>query len=134
MQGSGTTEFVSVTGPGTNNFAVSAVKADPFVNNRIYFGLSQGRVIKVDNAHEGDPVQGTVVADLPGAASVSCFYMDKQTPNDMLISLFNYGATLKNVWVSYNAGGEWNSIEGDLPDIPVRWAIFDPANHDRAMM
>ncbi len=131
----GGTDFVTVTGAGTNNFDVSAVKADPFVDNRIYFGITNGRVIRVDNANTTNTsVPGTVVADLPGTASVSCFYMDKQTPNDMLISLFNYGATLKNVWVSYNAGGEWNSIEGDLPDIPVRWAIFDPANHDRAMI
>ncbi|MBK9981898.1 MAG: PKD domain-containing protein [Saprospiraceae bacterium] len=131
----GSTDFVTVTGAGTNNFDVSAVKADPFVSNRIYFGVTNGRVIRVDNANTTNTsVPGTVVADLPGTASVSCFYMDKQTPNDMLISLFNYGATLKNVWVSYNAGGEWNSIEGDLPDIPVRWAIFDPANHDRAMI
>lgn len=130
----GTTDFVTVQGANIGNFDVSAVKADPFVSNRIYFGISNGRVVRVDNANTGSPVQGTVIADLPGTASVSCFYMDKQTPNDMLISLFNYGATLKNVWVSNNAGSEWTSIEGDLPDIPVRWAIFDPANHDRAMI
>jgi PKD repeat protein len=51
-----------------------------------------------------------------------------------LISLFNFGAGLKNIWVTYDDGAEWTSIEGDLPDLPVRWAIFDPANHDRAMI
>ena len=128
----GATDYVNISGA---NFAgVSAVKADPFVANRIYFGGNNGTVVRVDNAHTGNPVAGTIVADLPGAASVSCFYMDKQTPNDMLISLFNYGANLENVWVSNNAGGEWTAIEGDLPDIPVRWAIFDPANHDRVMI
>ncbi len=130
----GTTDEVDITGPGISNVNVSAVKADPFVANRIYFGGASGRVIRVDNANTGDLVQGTLIADLPGSASVSCFYMDKQTPDDMLISLFNYGGLLENVWVSYDAGAEWNSIEGDLPDIPVRWAIFDPANHDRAMI
>jgi PKD repeat protein len=123
-----------VTGQGISNVNVSAVKADPFVPNRIYFGSASGRVIRVDNANVGNPVTGTVIADLPGTASVSSFYMDKQTPNDMLISLFNYGGTLENIWISNNAGAEWTSIEGDLPDIPVRWAIFDPANHDRVMI
>ncbi len=128
----GLTDYVNISGVNFSN--CSAVKADPFVPNRIYFGGASGMVVRVDNANVGASVTGTLIADLPGAASVSCFYMDKQTPNDMMITLFNYGATLKNVWVSYTAGSEWNSIEGDLPDIPVRWGIFDPANHDRAMI
>jgi hypothetical protein len=120
-----------VTGIG---MTVSAVKADPFVPNRIYFGGAGGRVMRVDNANVGNPVSGTLVADLPANAPVSCIYLDKQSPDEMLISLFEYGASLENVWITYNGGGEWTSIEGDLPDIPVRWAIFDPANHDRAMI
>jgi hypothetical protein len=63
--------------------------------------------------------------------------MDKQTPDDCLISLFNYGGSLENLFVSYNATEatpDWVAIEGDLPDLPIRWAIFDPANHDRAMI
>src|SRR6185503_6277334 len=119
----GLTDFVDLTGPGINSVAVSAIKADPFVNNRIYFGVGGGQVIRVDNANTGNTVSGTIIADFPGNA-VSCVYLDKQTPNDMLVSLFNYGATLKNIYLTNNAGGDWNSIEGDLPDIPVRWAIF----------
>lgn len=131
---SGFTDFVSIESLGIE---VSAVKADPHVPNRIYFGGASGRVVRVDNAHEGTLIpfaNAKLIADLPGSASVSSVYMDRQTPDDMLISLFNYGATLKNIWVTYNAGEEWTSIEGDLPDIPVRWAIFDPANHDRVMI
>lgn len=124
-------EEVDVSG---QSLSVSAVKVDPHVPNRVYFGGASGRVVRVDNAHEGNPVQGTLIADLPGSASVSSVYMDKQTPDHMLISLFNYGASLKNVWVTYNAGADWEAIEGDLPDMPVRWAIFDPANHDRVML
>ncbi|MGB4850265.1 MAG: PKD domain-containing protein [Saprospiraceae bacterium] len=128
---SGDVEEVKISGQGVS---VSAVKADPFVANRIYFGGGSGRVLQIDNANIDNPAQAKVIADLPGTASVSCFYIDKQTPNDMLISLFNFGATLENIWISTNAGDEWNSIEGDLPDMPVRWAIFDPANHDRVML
>ncbi|MEO6132008.1 MAG: PKD domain-containing protein, partial [Saprospiraceae bacterium] len=130
----GSTDDVTVS--NVSGVSVSAVKADPFVANRIYFGLSRGRVMRVDNANVGSTVQGTLLVTLPGAngASVSCIYLDKQTPNDMLVSLFNYGANLKNVWMSTDGGGAFTSIEGDLPDIPVRWAIFDPADHDRAMI
>ena len=113
---------------------VSAVKADPNEPNRVYFGGRNGQVIKVENANNGTSVTGTVFADFPSVASVSCIYMDKQSSQEVLVSLFNYGSALENLWVTYDGGVQWNSIEGDLPDLPVRWAIFDPADHDRAMI
>ncbi len=115
------------------NIVVTAVKADPVVPNRVYFGGQSGLVLRTDNTNVGNP-QGFVYADLPGNANVSCIYKDTLSDTDALISLFNYGSTLENIWVTYNDGADWTSIEGDLPDIPVRWAIFDPVDHDRAMI
>ena len=116
------------------NINVTATLPDPAVPNRVYFGGQSGLVIRVDDANTGNHKPAVVFADLPGTASVSSVYMDKQTSDHALISLFNYGATLKNIWVTYNAGADWTAIEGDLPDIPVRWAVFDPSDHDRAMI
>ncbi len=127
----GQATYVDIQGYNVN---VSAVAVDPAVPNRVYFGGGSGLVLRVDDANTGDTRAATVFANLPGNASVSSIYMDKQTSDHALISLFNYGASLKNVWVTYNGGTEWQSIEGDLPDLPVSWAIFDPANHDRAMI
>ena len=118
----------------THNVNVSAVKADPNVPNRIFFGGQLGMVVRVDDANTGTSKTGTLVADFPGNASVSCIYMDKQTSQDILGSLFNFGSSLKNIWLTNNGGTDWQSIEGDLPDLPVRWALFDPADHDRAMI
>ena len=130
-----TSQLDKVDIPGYN-INVTAVKADPLVPNRIYFGGQSGLVLRIDNAHDGDISTSdvSVFANLPGTASVSCIYLDKQTSDHALISLFNFGSSLENLWVTYNAGVEWASIEGDLPDLPVRWAIFDPADHDRAMI
>ena len=132
---SGAVDFVNIT---NYTLHVTAVLADPNVPNRIYFGGSGGRVVRVDNAN----VEGTTdvagasqyFADLPAGADVSSIYMDNQTSNDALISLFSFGASLKNIWLTTTGGTEWHSIEGDLPDLPVRWAIFDPADHDKAMI
>lgn len=126
-------DFVNIT---NNNIDVSAVLVDPNVPNRLYLGTSGGRVLRIDNANTGETVvaANTYFADLPVGADVSCIYMDKQTSNDALISLFNFGGNLKNIWMTTTGGAEWFSIEGDLPDLPVRWAIFDPSNHDRAMI
>ncbi len=124
-------DSVDITGYNVN---VTAVLADPNVPNRVYFGGQAGLVIRVDDAHEGTSVNGTVYANLPVSASVSSVYVDKVNPSHGLISLFNFGGGLKNIWITYDDGEEWASIEGDLPDLPVRWAIFDPANHDKAMI
>ncbi|MEO5906382.1 MAG: hypothetical protein ABIQ11_06635, partial [Saprospiraceae bacterium] len=117
---------------GDPSFQVSAVIADPNVPNRIFFGGEDGRVYRIDNAHEGTNVSGTRLADFP--TTVSSVYMDKSSSSEILVSLFNYGGSLDNVLVSYDGGAEWTSIEGDLPDMPVRWAMFDPADHDRAIL
>jgi PKD repeat protein len=126
-------DYVDIT-----NYTIhpTAVLADPNVPNRLYLGGSGGRVIRIDNADQGESVAGATPywADLPAGADVSCIYMDKQTSNDALISLFNYGGSLENIWMTTTGGAEWFSIEGDLPDLPVRWAIFDPTSHDRAMI
>jgi len=130
----GPIDFVDIT--NFPNINVTAVLADPNVPNRIYLGGSGGRVIRIDNANQGASVVGATpyFADLPVGASVSCIYMDKQTSNEALISVFNFGANLKNIWMTNTGGAEWFSIEGDLPDLPVRWAIFDPSDHDKAMI
>lgn len=118
----------------THDIYVTAVRVDPKVANRVYFGGQNGLVLRVDNANSGTSKTATVFADLPGTASVSCVYMDEQTSQDALISLNNYGSGLKNIWVTYDGGTQWVAIEGDLPDLPVRWAIFDPADHKKAMI
>ncbi len=126
----GTTTEVKIN--GDPNFQVSAVKADPNNPNRIFFGGEDGRVYRINNAHTGTNVTGTRIADFN--SGVSSVYMDKSNSNDIIVSLFNYGGNLENVHVTEDGGAEWISIEGDLPDMPVRWAMFDPANHKRAII
>jgi hypothetical protein len=38
------------------------------------------------------------------------------------------------VWETINGGTTWTSIEGNLPDMPVRWALFNPSNSAQAML
>ncbi len=127
---SGVYDEVNITNNGLN---VTAIKADPNTPNRVFFGGDGGKVLRVDNAHLGDP-SSVQIGNLPVNAAVSSIYLDRLDENHIIVGIFNFGSALKNVWVTYDGGGEWNSIEGDLPDMPVRWAIFDPADHDRAMI
>jgi len=44
----------------------------------------------------------------------------------------NYG--IESVWQSYNAGNSWTNISGNLPDMPIRWAIYNPNNKNNIML
>ncbi|NJN78258.1 MAG: hypothetical protein HC803_07950 [Saprospiraceae bacterium] len=50
----------------------------------------------------------------------------------MLTTVSNYGNV--SVHESLDNGNTWQSVEGNLPDMPVRWVIFDPINPDQAMI
>jgi len=116
---------------GTNS--VRHVLVSKTVANRVYFGLSNGSVVMVDNANTGTSVTGTVIRT--GTGSVSGIAIDPANENHMLVSYSNYGVT--SVWESNNAvsgSPTWTAVEGNLPDMPVRWVMFDPRNTDWALI
>jgi hypothetical protein len=108
------------------------------VANRVYFGFDDGKVIRVNNAN-GTPVAADVKVLRPaGGGSVSCIALDPNsaTENRILVTYSNYGVT--SVFLSTDANTAlvptWASREGDLPDMPVRWAMFDPRNSNWALL
>ena len=53
----------------------------------------------------------------------------------MLVTYSNYCVT--SIYESLNATQAtptWTAVEGNLPDMPVRWAMFDPRNSDWALI
>lgn len=113
---------------------VTHVKVSPTVG-RVYFGLSNGSVVKVDDAFEpGNSKEGTVIKE-PHAGSVSSIAIDENDENHMLVTYSNYGVV--SVYETFNSSSAeplWTSVEGDLPDMPVRWAVFDPRNSGWALL
>jgi hypothetical protein len=49
-----------------------------------------------------------------------------------LVCFSNYG--VQSVWFTNDGGETWKDVEGNLPDIPVRWAIFHPQNDGQALL
>jgi len=52
--------------------------------------------------------------------------------NNLICSYSNYGT--QQVWVSSNGGTSWTNIDGNLPDMPVRWCMFVPGDNTRAII
>ena len=130
------------TGNSSNFFSVAAfaggqitaVTVSPNTANRVFFGLDNGKVVKVDAANGGSPSATDITGgSMPsGAVSVSCIAVETGNDNHLLATYSNYGIT--SVWESTNLGTAWTSVENNLPDMPVRWALFNPNNNTQALL
>ncbi|TGE20584.1 T9SS type A sorting domain-containing protein [Hymenobacter aquaticus] len=119
------------SGSGT----VTHVAVSPNVDNRVYVGTNTGRVIRIDNAN--GTATATTIYNYGSSVSISGVAVERSavTPDPdqhILVTIANYGAT--SVQQTTNGGTSWASAEGNLPDMPVRWVIFDPTGGKRAMV
>jgi hypothetical protein len=115
-----------------NSSRVSAIKVSPFTANRVYFGTQGGRVIRMNNA---DTVtlasSGVNITGTGMTGTVSCINVGT---NDsfLIVSYSNYGVS--NVWITSNGGTSWTAVDGNLPDMPVRWCMFFPGSNTKAIL
>ncbi len=120
-----------VTVSGFNGASVTAVRVSFTTRNRVFFGTDSGAVVRVDSANVGTAKTGVVVSTGLPKGYVSCIELDQANDNHILVTYSNYGLT--SIWESNNGGSSWTSVEGNIPDMPVRWIIFNPANSDQAL-
>lgn len=113
--------------------AVTAVKVSGNVTDRIYLGSKIGNVVKIDNADtvtSGTPGTDIAKANMP-AAVVSCINTGN-SDNYIMVSFSSYD--VEHVWVTTNGGGGWTCIDGNLPNVPVRWCLFYPGSNTKAIV
>lgn len=128
------TTWTNITIAAFNSGRVTAVKVSPVTNHRVFFGLNNGRVVRVDNANAATPT-GThinAVGGMPASATVSCIEVENGDENHLLVTYSNYG--VNSVWETKDGGTSWTSVEGNLPDMPIRWALFNPTNNTQALI
>lgn len=121
-------ETVTLNGAPTGS--VTHLQVSPNVPNRLYLGTGSGRVVKIDDAHTG--LSKTFTQSSVGGGSVSCIAIEKGDENHMLATVSNYGVV--SIHESFDNGNTWQSVEGNLPDMPVRWVLFDPIDPDQAII
>jgi PKD repeat protein len=112
---------------------VSSVTVSPNTSNRVFFGIGNGRVVRIDNAHLAS-FSATHINSSAGMPSgyVTCIEVENGNDNHLLVTYSNYG--VNSVWETTNGGTSWTSVEGNLPDMPIRWALFNPNNSDQALL
>lgn len=103
------------------------LKVSPFNSNSttLMIGTASGRIFKVENAN----TTNYTVSELTGVSfpngAISCIEFG-QTENQIIATFYNYG--IASVWYSSNGGKTWQTKEGDLPNMPVRWALMNPTD------
>lgn len=122
---------------GTSTTALTSFKVSPYTFDRLFFGTDSGQVCKLENASTGN--QGGVNSNttligsssFPKNSTVSCVNTGTND-NNLIVTFSNYGVA--HVWITSNGGTSWTNVSGDLPDIPVRWAIFFPGSNSKAIL
>ncbi|MEZ4919825.1 MAG: T9SS type A sorting domain-containing protein [Saprospiraceae bacterium] len=124
-----TYEDISQLGSGR----ISAIKASPNTANRLFVGTENGNLVRIDNADQnGSITVNTITGAAFPSGYISCVEVQPGDDNHLLVTFSNFGAV--SVWETTNGGTSWQNIEGDLPDMPVRWAIFHPFDYDQVLL
>ncbi len=108
---------------------ISGIKVSPNSDNRVFMGINGGVLLRVDNANTGSPAATNIATGLP-SGYISSIEVETGNDNHLLVTFSNYG--INSIWESINGGASWTSIEGNLPDMPIRWALFNPNNANQA--
>lgn len=125
-----------LTLPGLSGGNPSTFKVSPFTKDRVFIGSSTGKLIRLDNAKTVTSANvNTNATSIAGAAfptaNLSC--VNTGSSDNYLVATFsNYGVS--HVFYSTDGGRNWTKIDGNLPDIPVRWALFDPQDNGRLFL
>ena len=118
------------------NSNATAFKVSPYTANRVYIGGSTGKLLRIDNANTVTAANiAASTTDITGATFPNGFLncVNTGSSDQVLVAVFtNFG--INNVWYSTNGGTAWTAIDGNLPDMPVRWAVIVPGQDDQIIL
>lgn len=121
-----TPEVVNISGMADE---ASHIRVSPY-SGAVFVGTDVGEVYKVSNPAGTSSSTEIGGSSLP-SGSISCIEIGGND-NELLVTFFNYGVT--SVWYTNNGGSSWTNKEGNLPDMPIRWALFNPNNRNEVIL
>ncbi len=111
--------------------SIATSKSKP---NLLYFGRDNSPVpLRVEDAHITDENYTPIFMDrngqLPDGGYLNCILIDPEDEDHVILVYTNYD--IESVFETFNATAndpDWQSAEGNLPNIPIRWAAFHPTD------
>ncbi len=119
---------------------ISHINADSKTANRLYIGTTGGDVFIIDNANSASPVVTEITNNIfpsnffSSSANISSISIGS-SDDQLLVTISNFG--MKSVWLTVDGGDDWISKDETshgLPDMPVRWSIFNPLNTNEVLL
>lgn len=113
---------------------VSTLTVSPNTPNRLFVGVQNGGLFILDNANQNNGIIVTTLTNpWRGSFYISSIAVEDGDDNHLIAAITNYGAQ-DNLFESMDGGVTWTSIQGDLPDMPVRDVLFHPFDSDQAII
>ncbi len=105
------------------NSSPSALKVSPFTtaSTTLFAGLRNGRLLKVNFANFAPIFTNITGPSFVGSVSDIEFGQSEQ---EIFVTMHNYG--VQSIWYTSNGGASWRSLEGNLPDMPVKCILQNP--------
>jgi hypothetical protein len=125
-----------MTGSGLASSITALGVSQATPSNRLYFGSSDGKVYRLDNASTAAGSTASVDVGtgkgLPAGAYVSSIAVDPTNGDRALLTFSSYN--IISVYLTTNAGASWTAVAGNLEQSPdgsgngpsVRWAAILP--------
>lgn len=110
----------------------SALRVSPYATaqTNLYVGTQSGRLFKVIGA-QATPMITEITNTAFPTANISSIDFGADE-NQILVTFSNYG--IVHVWETRNGGNTWINREGNLPNMPVRWAEYHPINFNQVYL
>ena len=111
----------------------SCLTVSPYTtaSTTIFAGTGTGKLFKITNANTSTPSQTEITGSNFPTGTIKCVEIGANE-NEIVAIFSNYG--VESVWYTANGGSTWVSKESDLPDMPVRWALFNPLDRNEMIL
>ncbi|MBI3501021.1 MAG: PKD domain-containing protein [Bacteroidetes bacterium] len=114
---------ITITGMSALAGCIRVSPYAPAGTTTLFVGTQNGRLYKVTNAQGGSPTSTSIGGGSFPSGTISCVEIGA-SELDLVVTFSNYGVS--HVWRTTNGGSTWTNESGNLPDMPVRWAIYNP--------
>ncbi len=109
----------------------TALTVSPYTDDVLFIGNSSGAVFKITDAAGNAQATEITGSSFPTNSTVSCVAIG-ESDDELMVTFSNYG--VESVWYTSDGGAAWTSLQSSLPDIPVNWALFNPANTNQVLL
>jgi len=109
----------------------SALGMSPAEPRRLYYGSQDGRLFKLDDPHQGQPVPVEITGQnfpyYPYCPYIHCIAVDPEDVDRVIVAFPNYGVI--SIYASQDGGESWTPVSGNLEEHPdgsgsgpsIRW-------------